>query len=150
MTRIPGTPTLMHLPPVPIANIDAFLAAIGQWNLYDMEIRGVRFDPAATEGPTLDLVLALPGDGAPATAIGADTEEHEFVFRFSGIESLDLVGFGRQNVIGEHEFTLGEPGPDGTPLIFAEIDGTVGGSMRCLCRRIAVADVHARRRGSTA
>ena len=136
----------MELPPVPIANIDAFLAVIGQWNLYDMEVRGAHFNAAPADEPSLDLVLALPGDGAPVDAIATISMEHEFVFRFSGIESVDLIGFGRQNVIGEYEFTGREPGPEGPGLLYVEIDGTVGGSMRCLCHHVSVVDVRERQR----
>src|SRR4051812_10213002 len=94
----------MDLPSVPIENLDAFLAVVGQWNLYDMEIRGLRFQTKTSTEAVLEADLYLHGDNLRQRAVGEPATEHEFVFRFSRVQDCNLTSFGRQNVVGEYEF----------------------------------------------
>src|SRR6266404_7367754 len=117
---------LPDLPSVPIENLDAFLAVVGQWNLYDMEIRELRFHAETPSGAVLEADLCLHGDNLRQRAADGPAIEHEFVFRFSGVQDCDLTSFGRRKVVGEYEFT-GVPSADnGQASIRVSISGVVG------------------------
>ena len=132
---------LPNLPSVPIENLDAFLAVVGQWNLYDMEIRELRFHAETPTGAVLEADLCLHGDNLRPRAADAPAIEHEFVFRFSGVQDCDVTSFGQQNVVGEYEF-VGVPSADtGQASIRVSISGVVGCDLRLKCRTIAIVSV---------
>ena len=128
----------MNEPSVPIANLDAFLAIVGQWNLYDMEIRALRFKAASPKNAILEADFYLEASNVRAIQPGALPTEYEFVFRFLNVETLDMLSFGTQNIVGEYEF---EPTKleSGAPGIRVLIGGTVGGDLSLTCRAIEVA-----------
>jgi hypothetical protein len=127
----------MNEPSVPIKNLDAFLSFVGQWNLYDMEIRALRFRADSPKNATLEADFYLDATAVRQPVTGTPRTEYEFVFRFLGVETLDMMSFGTQNVVGEYEFEPAklERGQQG---IRVAISGTVGGDLSLTCRSIEV------------
>jgi hypothetical protein len=132
---------LPDLPSVPIENLDAFLAVVGQWNLYDMEIRELRFRAEPSTGAVLEADLCLHGDNLRPRAVGAQAIEHEFVFRFSDVQDCNLTSFGPQNVVGEYEFAAVPSADTDQAGVRVSISGVIGGDLLLKCRTIAIVSV---------
>jgi len=133
------------LPPsVPIGNIDAFLAIVGQWNLYDMEVRAVRLAADEAEGPAVEADLYLPDDYLRRRTPDAPRIEHRFTFRFSGVSECSLVGFLRQNIVGEYEFSAAQRAYSGKPCVRVQITGSAGCEIDLLCDAVTVASTATR------
>jgi hypothetical protein len=129
----------MTAPPVPIENIDAFLGIVGQWNLYDMEIRGVSYRADRVGTGVLELSLYLHADNLRPRQAGAPAAEYEFVFRFDGAERLFMDDFAGA-IVGEHEFAS-RTAPNGAAFIDVSLSSISAGDIRFLCTNITVLSV---------
>jgi len=124
------------VPPVPIGNVDAFLSAIGQWNLFDMEVRRLRYEGERVGTGTLELYLYLGVSNVRRVEPQAAATEYEFVFRFDGAEGLFVDDFAG-SIIGDYEFTS-HVAPDGRPYIEVSLSSISAGDIRFLCTAITV------------
>jgi len=132
-------PEKMTAPPVDIRNVDEFLRAVGQWNLYDMEVRRVRYDASRVGTGTLELSLYLGTDYIRRRPPGATPTEYEFVFQFDRTESLFIDDFAGA-IIGEHEFASATT-PSGASIISVSLTSVCGGDIRFVCSSISVVSV---------
>jgi len=129
----------MIAPPVPIANVDKFLSVVGQWNLYDMQIRCVRWESERVGTGTLELCLYLGADNIKRRPPGAPATEYEFVFRFDGTEGLFIDDFAG-SILGEHEFEA-RVAPNGAEFIDVSLSSVNAGDIHFLCSSISVVSV---------
>lgn len=128
-------------PAVPIGNIDAFIAIVGQWNLYDMEVRAVRLVGSAAEGASVEIDLCLPSQYVRRPISGAPRSEHRFTFRFSGLSEFSLVDFARQNIIGEYEFSAAQHAYSGRPAVRVQFGGSPGCEIDLLCDAVTIESI---------
>jgi hypothetical protein len=131
----------MDLPSVPIKNLDAFLSIVGQWNLYDVEIRGLRLEPGSGTGRILQADLYLHGDNLRKRTAGVPAIEHEFIFQFSDVQDIDLALGGDNIIIDDYEFGLAEDAHSEQPCIRVSVNSATGGNLLLTCREIAILSV---------
>jgi hypothetical protein len=126
----------MTPPPIAIANIDRFLALVGQWNLYDMEIRDIRYHADRVGTGVLELTFYLHADNVRPRPSGQPETEFEFVFRFDDAEGLVIDDFAG-SVVGEYEF-ISRRAPDARPFVEVSISSVGPGDIHFLCSAITV------------
>lgn len=138
--ELPKIPPLeaAPLPTVPIGNLDAFLDIVGQWNLYDMEVRSVRLGAREADGPAVEVDLSLPDEYLQRPVPGAARTEHRFTIRFTGVSECSVTGFARQNIVGEYEFSAAQHAYSGEPAVRVRIMGTVGCDLDLICESVTI------------
>ena len=139
--KLPKVPPLhdVPLPSVAIGNLDSFLAIVGQWNLYDMEVRALRLAARKADGASVEVDLYLPDHYLRPPTPGEPRTEHLFTFRFSGVSECSLVDFGLQNLIGEYDFAAARHAYSGKPAVRVRIMGTVGCDLDLVCDSVSIA-----------
>ncbi|MBC8119988.1 MAG: hypothetical protein H7X75_10480 [Burkholderiaceae bacterium] len=135
----------METPPLPdftlVEHAAAVVAVFGQFNLYDAEIRALRFARGPDYEGSFEVDFHLPGEFASGVAESARACEYRITLRCDDVADLTLEGFGRQNVVGDYCFQQISPPSAGTRGVQVRIDGTVGGSIDLLCRGVRVLNV---------
>lgn len=130
----------MNMPSIPITNLDLFLTAVGQWNLFDMEIRGVRYHAPRIGTGTLELDFYLQTDNLRPRAADIAATEFEFAFRFAGAEGLSIDDFAG-SIVADYEFSARQvPGRE-PPYIDISLTSNSVGDISFLCESVTVVSV---------
>src|SRR5690349_18080468 len=104
----------MESPPLPAFELvedAAVVAVFGQFNLYDADVRTLRFTTGAGPGAVLEIDLDLPGEFAAAVAAAERAPAYRITLRCADVADLAALGFGPQNVVGDYGFEPVTPPP---------------------------------------
>ena len=135
----------MERPPLPSAhlveNADAVVAALGEFDLHDGELRAVRLLLAPGDVPVLEADFHLRARGGDDDDPGEHAEEYRVTLRCTDIADLGLADFDHTNVVGSYAFEpLGADAPDGREVRVSVI-GVLGCDLELRCASVAVVGV---------
>jgi hypothetical protein len=119
-----------------VQNASAVVAAFGQFNLYDADLRAVRLTLSDEGVPILETDLYLPGEFA-LDGNGVAETEYRITLRCAHVVGVMLADFGGQNVVADYAFEpLGAGAPDGA-LVRVWIHGMPGRDVDLRCRAVS-------------
>ena len=132
-------------PPLPsialVRRADAVIDALGQFNLYDAELRAVRVTLAPGNVPTLEVDLYLPSAGASDDGARALAGEHRVTLRCTDVADLSLADFEHRNVVTGYAFERAESEDDDRRAVHVTLTGSPGCDLDLRCAAVEVVAV---------